>query len=150
MSMVVDIHKKNGKREHFDVYIGRKIQYHKEFKKDSKWRNRSKNLEEYEQWVRQNLWSDLSELKGKTLGCWCVNTTQLKPVKCHGQILMKLVLEEELETELKKKLYLTAIQQDDAGKLYEMMVLIIYDLDIECTKAVIKNLKELGRLSENE
>jgi hypothetical protein len=93
--MVVDIHKKNGKRAEFDVYIGRKIRYHKEFVEDSKWRNRSKTLEEYEDWVRQNLWNDLDELKGKTLGCWCVNTRELEPVECHGQVLMRLLLEKE-------------------------------------------------------
>lgn len=93
MSEVVDIHKKNSKRAEFDVYIGRKIQYHKEFTEDSKWRNRSKNLEEYEQWVRKNLWDSLHELSGKKLGCWCVTTKELEPIKCHGQILMKILLE---------------------------------------------------------
>ena len=97
MSMVVDIHKKNGKRAEFDVYIGRKIRYHKEFTEDSKWRNRSESLEEYEQWARQNLWDSLDELQGKVLGCWCVTTKRLEPIECHGQILMKLILEKEAE-----------------------------------------------------
>jgi len=97
MSEVVDIHKYNGFRPEFDIYIGRSIQYHKEFKKDSKWRNRSKTLKEYEQWVRANLWDDLDELKGKVLGCWCIFTKEIEPVKCHGQILMKLVREKERE-----------------------------------------------------
>lgn len=97
MSMVVDIHKKNGKRAEFDVYIGRYIQYHDEFIVDSKWRNRSKSLEEYEQWVRQTLWDSLDELQGKVLGCWCVTTKELEPVECHGQILMRLILEKVAE-----------------------------------------------------
>lgn len=95
MSSVVDIHKKKGIRPEFDVYIGRRIQYHKEFTKDSKWANRSSNLEAYENWIRYvpRMWNALDELEGKVLGCWCVNTDKLEPVQCHGQILMKLVQE---------------------------------------------------------
>ena len=95
MSMIVDIHKENGIRPEFDVYIGRRIQYHKEFTEDSKWRNRSRSLQAYEQWVRDNLWDDLRELKGKILGCWCVTTKLTDTIVCHGQILMKLLKETE-------------------------------------------------------
>lgn len=99
MSSVVDIHKKNGVRQEFDVYIGRRIQYHKEFVKDSKWANRSPILEAYENKIRYNpeLWDALEELKGKRLGCWCITTTELEPVQCHGQILMKLIKEKEMQ-----------------------------------------------------
>lgn len=97
MSMVVDIHKIDGETPEYDVYIGRSIRYHQKFTSDSIWRNRSKTLEEYEQWVRDNLWYRLDELKDKILGCWCVTTKKLEPVECHGQILMKLVLEKERE-----------------------------------------------------
>ncbi len=95
MSEVVDIHKKNGERAHFDVYIGRRIQYHKEFTEDSIWANRSSSLVAYELWIRNlpRLWNQLLDLKGKVLGCWCINTKELEPVKCHGQILMKLLIE---------------------------------------------------------
>lgn len=95
MSMVVDIHKVKGKRPHFDVYIGRRVQYHLEFTEDSKWANRSQSLEAYELWIRNcaRLWNALDELKGKILGCWCVTTDQLEPLMCHGQVLMKLVQE---------------------------------------------------------
>jgi hypothetical protein len=95
MSMVVDIHKKNGKRPHFDVYIGRRIQYHEEFARDSKWRNRSKTLRAYETYVRQYLWDDLDELDGKVLGCWCITTDKTTPRVCHGQVLMKLLREKQ-------------------------------------------------------
>ena len=97
MSMVVDIHKKKGKRPEFDIYIGRRIHYHNEFTEDSKWRNRSKTLQEYEDWVRKTLWNDLDELKGNVLGCWCVTTSKTIPLRCHGQILMKLLREKERE-----------------------------------------------------
>ena len=97
MSMVVDIHKKNVIRPEFDIYIGRRIHYHEEFIRDSKWRNRSRTLQDYEAWIRQYLWNDLDELKGKKLGCWCITTSEITPLRCHGQILMKLILEKEVE-----------------------------------------------------
>jgi len=97
MSEVVDIHLVKGKRPHFDVYIGRRVQYHKIFTKDSKWGNKFySRLDLYETFVRENLWDDLDELKGKILGCWCVNTKKLEPLSCHGQVLMKLLKEKEL------------------------------------------------------
>jgi len=97
MSMVVDIHKKNGKRAEFDVYIGRKIRYHREFTEDSKWANPHLSLEEYERYAREWLWDDLDELRCKILGCWCVTTDRVSPLRCHGQVLMRLVLEKGVE-----------------------------------------------------
>jgi len=100
MSSVVDIHKTNGVRLPFDVYIGRRIQYHKEFTDDSKWANRFyQDLEGYERHIRDNLWDDLDELDEKVLGCWCVTTNLLEPVECHGQILMKLLHEKKRKDE---------------------------------------------------
>ena len=79
------------KKEPFDVYVGR----------GSKWGNpyshkegtlaeevvdsRSEAVKKYEEYLLNNeeLMSSLSELKGKTLGCWC------KPKSCHGDILLK-------------------------------------------------------------
>ena len=97
MSSVVDIHMKNGIRPDFDVYIGRRVQYHKEFMTDSIWANRSNSLVAYELWIRHipRLWNQLLDLSGKVLGCWCVTTDKLEPVECHGQVLMKLVREKE-------------------------------------------------------
>jgi len=103
MSMVIDIHKKNGIRPDFDVYIGRRIQYHEEFTEDSKWRNRSRSLQDYETWVRQTLWDNLGELEGKRLGCWCVTTTKTVPLRCHGQVLMKLLREKNQITKATEK-----------------------------------------------
>ena len=99
MSEVVDIHKKSGKRKHFDVYIGRRIQYHDEFTEDSKWANRSPTLQAYEEAIRvtERLWDALDELDGKILGCWCVNTREVTPLKCHGQVLMKLLREKKAD-----------------------------------------------------
>ena len=40
----------------------------------------------YEQWLRQQpeLMAALTELRGKTLGCWCA------PQPCHGDVLARL------------------------------------------------------------
>ena len=97
MSSVVDVHKKKGKRPHYDVYIGRAVRY-TGFIIDSKWSNPSffnKDLEFYERFIRKNFYNDLHELQGKVLGCWCVTTDELEPLVCHGQVLMKLVRELE-------------------------------------------------------
>jgi len=96
MSMVVDIHKVGNIRPSFDVYIGRRIRYHKQFTKDSKWANHFyDDLAGYENHVREHLWADLDELDGKVLGCWCVSTHELEPVQCHGQVLMRLLREKK-------------------------------------------------------
>ena len=79
------------KKEPFDVYIGR----------GSKWGNpyshkegtlakyvvgsRKEAIDKYEEYLlsSEELVNSLSELKGKTLGCWC------SPKSCHGEILLK-------------------------------------------------------------
>ena len=82
-----------------NIYIGRggRIFINKEIfhYKESIWKNpysvkkygREKSLELYEIYLKSNpdLMDKLSELKGKTLGCWC------KPEKCHGDILLKYI-----------------------------------------------------------
>ncbi len=106
MSCVIDIHKIKGIRPDFDVYIGRKITYRnkhtidlKEYWfEDSKWANPRLTLEEYELYIKNRIeeqpeYYDLNELKNKRLGDWCITTDKLVPLKCHGQILMKLVRE---------------------------------------------------------
>lgn len=74
------------KREPFDVYIGR----------PSKWGNpftigrdgtRAEVIEKYRGYIshRKDLLSQLGELKGKRLGCFCA------PLACHGDVLRELV-----------------------------------------------------------
>jgi hypothetical protein len=82
---------------HYDVYIGR----------PSKWGNpythhadkdtlaehivstRKEAIEKYREYILfgegKHLLTDLHELKGRVLGCWC------KPKSCHGDILSELV-----------------------------------------------------------
>lgn len=73
------------KKDKYDVFIGR----------PSKWGNpfvigvdgtRDEVIQKYEDWLMKqpNLLNDLHELKGKTLGCWCI------PKRCHGEVLVKL------------------------------------------------------------
>lgn len=73
------------KKEPYDVYIGR----------PSKWGNpfvigrdgtREEVIEKYRHYILHNprLLADLSELKGKVLGCWCA------PKPCHGDVLVEL------------------------------------------------------------
>ena len=93
MSRVVDVHKKNGITPYFDVYIGRKVK-RVDWTYDSKWGNYFyDDFRAYESHVRKHLWDDLDELEGKIIGCWCINTKEISPVECHGQILMRLLRE---------------------------------------------------------
>ena len=89
---IVDIHKKKGKRPFYDIYIGRRVNG-TEFNKDSKWcKKRGESFPEYEKRVRKTLYNDLDELKGKILGGWCLNTDKIEPLRCHAQILLKLLI----------------------------------------------------------
>lgn len=108
-TQIVDIHKINGKRLEFDIYIGRAVRY-TEFTKNSIWYNPylAKDydldniqdcLRDYEVYIREKITKDpiqynLKELVGKKLGCWCLNTDSFEePLRCHGQILLKLIKE---------------------------------------------------------
>lgn len=90
-----DIHEWMKKKNH--VYIGRNVVY--VGVSASKWANPfsvkthglEKCLELYEEHVRSNLYDDLKELNGKTLGCWC------KPQSCHGDVLKRLLNEKNAE-----------------------------------------------------
>ena len=83
------------KKEKYDVYIGRPSKWgnpytHKagttaEFVKPT----RDEAIEAYRDYILKgkgiHLLDDLSELEGKTLGCWC------KPKSCHGDILIEII-----------------------------------------------------------
>jgi len=76
-----------------DVYIGRPSKWGNPFEigKDG---TRSEVVAKYEEWIRNQpkLLSELHELEGKTLACWC------KPKACHGDILVKLIHEQKFLT----------------------------------------------------
>lgn len=75
------------------VYIGRNMSFYVKGTNKSKWANpfsvkkygREECLEKYREYIlnNQELYSQLSELEGKELGCWCY------PEKCHGNILIE-------------------------------------------------------------
>ena len=74
------------KKQPFDVYIGR----------PSKWGNpfvigpdgtREEVIQKYEAYIKSS-GLDVSELRGKILGCWC------SPKPCHGDVLARLANEE--------------------------------------------------------
>jgi len=83
---VVNINEKN-----YDVYIGRPSKWGNPFKIGIDG-NRLEVIEKYEKYARNNkkLLEDLSELEGKTLGCYC------KPKPCHGDVLIKLIREKKI------------------------------------------------------
>ena len=85
------------KKDDFDIYIGRGSKWGNPFTHISD-RNtlakyivgtRKESISAYKEWITngdgQYLLDDLSELKGKILGCWC------HPKPCHGDILKELV-----------------------------------------------------------
>ncbi|MFW9871651.1 MAG: DUF4326 domain-containing protein [Candidatus Thorarchaeota archaeon] len=74
------------KKENYDIYIGRPSKWGNPYKigKDG---TRKEVMKKYKNHIRTNkkLMNELSELEGKTLGCWC------KPKSCHGDILVELI-----------------------------------------------------------
>ena len=61
-----------------------------------KTKTRAEAINRYEDWIRNGdgkyLLEHLSELENKTLGCFC------KPKSCHGDILIKLIQEQQNPT----------------------------------------------------
>ena len=78
------------------IYIGRNMTFYVSGSEKSKWCNPfpvkkhglEKCLELYREYITNDkeLLSQIDELKGKTLGCWC-NSSE----KCHGGILIELL-----------------------------------------------------------
>ena len=76
-----------------DIYIGRACNMGGWNLPESKWHNpfTSKNYGDraiilYEEYIRKSpVISDIEELRGKRIGCWC------HPAQCHGDILLKIL-----------------------------------------------------------
>jgi hypothetical protein len=84
------------RKEPYDVYIGRPGKWGNPFThiRDKKTlaefivSDREEAIQKYEEWIRKSpLLSQIEELRGKTLGCWC------KPKSCHGDVLLKILKE---------------------------------------------------------
>lgn len=78
------------KKDPYDVYIGRGSKWGNPFK-IGEHGDREEVISKYEAYIMSNpeLISQLHELNGKVLGCWC------KPKTCHGDIL-KWMVENEI------------------------------------------------------
>jgi len=94
------IRRKNGKViSNCDVPITRAVTVGGWDLPESKWANPfpakhgREDLERYEQHVRENLWDQLPELEGKTLGCFCDELDYNPGAHCHGQVLLRLLNE---------------------------------------------------------
>jgi hypothetical protein len=77
------------------MYIGRNMEYYVKGAKQSKWHNpytvkiygRKKCIELFENYIiNSELYNQLEELKGKTLGCYCKENED-----CHGDVLLMLL-----------------------------------------------------------
>jgi hypothetical protein len=73
------------KKAPYDVYVGRPSKWGNPFRL-SPGESRGTTIARYRKWLMQqpNLLAQLSELRGKVLGCWC------KPFPCHGDVLAEL------------------------------------------------------------
>ena len=93
------------RKEPFDVYIGRSMPRYPELRATG-WGNpfrpargeqgAARAVQQYRAWIAEQpqLLTRLSELRGKTLGCWCAPlgglTGDLDGRICHGQVLAAL------------------------------------------------------------
>lgn len=91
------------KKEKYDVYIGRPSKWGNPFKigdyHHGRKMTREDTIEAYKDWLLYSidgveLQKDLHELEGKILGCWC------KPLPCHGDILVDLLIKNFNKEEL--------------------------------------------------
>lgn len=143
IQMVVDIHKIVGKRPYFDIYIGRKSE-HTEFTEDSKWCNpiqidfkalkkdekaeKERVLGGYRTYILAKIKEDpitynIEELRGKMLGCWCITTSEIYPLCCHGQILLELLYPN------KKQSTLTEIKTTKKSQIVDERIITKSSLD---------------------
>jgi len=98
----------------YDVYIGRPSKWGNPFthikEKDTLAEfvvsSRDEAINKYMEWILANetLLSQLDELGGKILGCWCVKNENEFPIPyvCHGQVLIELINKNKLKKLLNK------------------------------------------------
>jgi hypothetical protein len=84
----------NIRTDQYDILIDRTTKWGNpfHFQHDSP-ATRAACIRKYEDHIRNSpeLLAALKELVGKRLGCWC------KPKQCHGDVLIKLIAEGDLE-----------------------------------------------------
>lgn len=106
------------KREKYDVYIGRPSKWGNPFTigKDG---TRLEVIQKYKEYILSNneLMKQLSELEGKTLGCWC------KPKSCHGDVLVDLINNDKMSKckTNTKHLYIRVAKSNSNRKMVKCM-----------------------------
>ncbi len=73
------------KREAYDVYVGRPSKWGNPFPLTSE-EKRAQVIEQYKGWLAVKITEgklDPTELRGKTLACWCA------PKPCHADVLLE-------------------------------------------------------------
>mmetsp|Transcript_14731 Transcript_14731/g.19309 ORF Transcript_14731/g.19309 Transcript_14731/m.19309 type:complete len:475 (-) Transcript_14731:153-1577(-) len=106
------------------IYIGRDMSHYANGPVGSKWQNpfnlkkfgRDKCLDMYENYIltHSTLFSEIVELDGKSLGCWC------HPEPCHGDVLIRLLQRQKAKKSEDKIEIVTDLSQsnepEDPGK----------------------------------
>ena len=86
----------NINNESYDIFIGRPSIWGNPYKigKDG---TRNEVIEKYYHYIKSSnyLMSKIHRLRGRTLGCYC------KPKPCHGDVLVKILEELEIENFMK-------------------------------------------------
>jgi len=99
---VINLHRKP--TPYYDIYIGQRIRFHPNKYPQSKWGNQftkrydsiPTRIQLYAEWIQTqpHLLAALPELRGKILGCWCVEEPidyVRKDKVCHGEVLLQLI-----------------------------------------------------------
>lgn len=89
----------NLKNEKYDIFIGRPSKWGNPYshlddtRAEFKVANRDEAINKYREWIlkQPELMDALHELEGKVLGCYC------RPKRCHGDILVELLSQRNLE-----------------------------------------------------
>lgn len=98
------------------VYIGRNMSFYVPGAVASKWANpftvkkygRDECLEKYREHIMNSpLLDEISELKGKVLGCWC------HPERCHGDVLLDILNKIELKSVSEEKITMSGLTVED-------------------------------------
>lgn len=89
----------NLKNEKYDIFIGRPSKWGNPYshlddtRAEFKVATRDEAINKYREWIlkQPELMDALHELDGKVLGCYC------RPKRCHGDILVELLSQRNLE-----------------------------------------------------
>ena len=77
------------RKDPYDVYIARPSKWGNPFKIGIDG-DRREVIEKYRLWLLEQpeLMTEIAELHGKTLGCWC------RPYFCHGDVILEIAKQE--------------------------------------------------------